>query len=282
MSEAGEPSTVGWVALCTGVTVPYVEQGAGSGVPVLLLHAYVDSWRFFEPVLHHLPPSIHAYAFTQRGHGDAERPRDGYRPEDFAADVAAFMDAVGLESAVIVGQSSGGYVAQRFAIDRPGRTLGLVLISTPRDFRDKPADLSRTVSQLTDPVDPKVVRKFVQSTITQPVAPAYLETLVAESCKVPARVWKATLEGLLDADVPIECGTISAPTLLLWGDRDTLCPRSEQDALAAAIVSAELVTYPGTGHLVACEQPARAAADIVAFAQRLRGIEPGATLEPGV
>lgn len=282
MSKAGMPSTVDSVALSTGVTVPYVEQGAGSGVPVLLLHAYVDSWRFFELLLHHLPPSIHAYAFTQRGHGDAERPSDGYRLEDFAADVGAFMDAVGLESAVIAGQSSGGYVAQRFAIDQPGRTLGLILIGTPRDFRDKPAELSRAVSELTDPVDPKFVREFVQSTITQPVPPACLETLIAESCKVPARVWKATLEGLLDAHVPIENGTISAPTLLLCGDRDELCPRSEQEALAAAIASAEIVTYPGTGHLVACEQPARTAADIAGFAQRLRGIEPGATLEPDV
>jgi non-heme chloroperoxidase len=171
MSEVGISLTVDTVTLGTGVTVPYVEQGAASGVPVLLLHGYVDSWRFFELLLQHLPPSIHAYAFTQRGHGDAERPRDGYRPEDFAADVGAFMDAVGLESAIIAGQSSGGYVAPRFAIDHPGRTLGLVLISTPRDFRDKPAELSRAVSELTDPVDRMFVHEFVQSTITQPLAP---------------------------------------------------------------------------------------------------------------
>jgi non-heme chloroperoxidase len=261
------PGTVDSVALSTGVTVPYVEQGAASGVPVLLLHAYVDSWHFFEPLLHHLPPSIHTYAFTQRGHGDAERPRDGYRPEDFAADAAAFMDAVGLESAVVAGQSSGGYVAQRFAIDHPGRTLGLLLISSPRDFRHKPAELSHAVSQLADPVDSKFVRDFVQSTITQPVPPGYLETLVAESCKVPARVWKATLEGLLDADVPIETGTITVPTLLLWGDQDRICTRGEQEALAETIAGAELVVYEGSGHLVAAEQPARTADDIVAFAQ---------------
>jgi pimeloyl-ACP methyl ester carboxylesterase len=280
MTEAGMPFTVQTVSLSTGVTVPYVEQGAESAVPVLLLHAYADSWRFFEPLLHHLPPSVHVYAFTQRGHGDAERPRDGYRPEDFAADAAAFMDAVGVESAVLAGQSSGGYIAQRFAIDHPARTRGLVLISTPRDFRDKPAELVRTVSELTDPVDPNFVREFVQSTITQPVPLAYLETLIAESSKVPARVWKVTLDGLFDADVPIESGTIAVPTLLLWGDRDELCSRSEQEALATAIAGAELVIYPGTGHLVAGEQPARTAANIVDFTQRLDSIGLDATLRP--
>jgi non-heme chloroperoxidase len=106
--------------------------------------------------------------------------------------------------------------------------------------------------------------------------------VIAESSKVPARVWRATLERLLNAEVPIEKGTISAPTLLLWGDQDEICLRSEQEALVAAIASAELVTYPGTGHLVACEQPACTAADIVAFARRLRGFEPGTKRGAGV
>ena len=62
------------IALSTGVTLPYVEQGDPDGVPVILLHGVTDSWRSFEPVLPHLPPSIHAFALTQRGHGDADRP----------------------------------------------------------------------------------------------------------------------------------------------------------------------------------------------------------------
>ncbi len=257
------------VALSTGVTLPYVEQGRASRTPVLLLHGYADSWRFFDLLLPHLPEFVHAFAFTQRGHGDADRPPDGYRQEDFAADVAAFMDAVGLDAAVIAGQSSGGYTAQRFAIDHPERTLGLVLIGTPRDFRDKPAGLMRTLSGLTDPIDPQFVRAFAESTITQPVPAAYLDMLVAECCKVPARVWKATFEGLVEADIPTESGAISAPTLILWGDQDQFCSRSEQEAMAKTIAGAELVAYPGTGHAVACEQPARTAADLAAFARRV-------------
>ena len=62
------------IVLPTGVTLPYVEQGDPDGVPVILLHGVTDSWRSFEPVLPHLPPSIRAFALTQRGHGDADRP----------------------------------------------------------------------------------------------------------------------------------------------------------------------------------------------------------------
>ncbi|MGH3995042.1 MAG: alpha/beta fold hydrolase, partial [Pseudonocardiaceae bacterium] len=80
-------------ALPNGLKLPYVEQGDPSGVPVVLLHAFADSWRSFERVLAYLPRSIHAFAVTQRGHGEAGRPASGYGVDEFAVDVVAFMDA---------------------------------------------------------------------------------------------------------------------------------------------------------------------------------------------
>lgn len=270
------PHTTHSVALTTGVRLPYVEHGDPAGVPVLLLHGYTDSWRSFEPLLAELPASVHAFAITQRGHGDADRPPTGYRPEDLAADAAAFMDAVGLETAVIVGHSAGSYTAQRFAIDHPDRTLGLVLIGAFRTFRGNPGiqELWDVVSELTDPVDPAFVREFQHSTITQPVPPAFLETIIADSRKLPALVWKHALRGLLDAEPPTDTGVIAAPTTILWGDRDDLCPHGEQQTLAATIPDARLATYRGTGHALHWEQPTRAAADLAAFTARLVTAQP--------
>jgi alpha-beta hydrolase superfamily lysophospholipase len=62
------------------------SRAIAAGVPVILLHGITDSWRSFEPVLPHLPASIRAFALSQRGHGDSERPAAGYHPRDFAAD----------------------------------------------------------------------------------------------------------------------------------------------------------------------------------------------------
>jgi rifampin ADP-ribosylating transferase len=71
-----------------------------------------------------LPERIHVFSFDQRGHGDASKPAAGYGVRDFADDVRAFMDAVGLPVAVLVGASSGGYVAQRVPSTTPaGRWL---------------------------------------------------------------------------------------------------------------------------------------------------------------
>jgi non-heme chloroperoxidase len=277
------PPTVESVAISAGLRLPYVEQGDPSGVPVILLHGPTDSWHAFELLLAHLPPSVRAFAPTQRGHGDADRPKDGYRPEDFAGDVAAFMDALALEAAVVVGHSGAGFSAQRFALDHPNRALGLVLIATPYSLRGKPGflELLRSVSQLTDPVDPGFVRDFAGSTATQPVPSRFLETAIAECCKVPARVWQATLGGLLEAEAPSGSRSPAVPTLLIWGDRDEICPRSEQEALIAAISDAELMTYQGVGHSPHWEQPERSAADIARFAERVGHTKSRPRIKPG-
>jgi pimeloyl-ACP methyl ester carboxylesterase len=249
MTSATAP-VVRSVELPTGIRLPYVEQGDPSGVPVLLLHGYTDSRRSWEPVQPHLPASIHAFALTQRGHGDADRPADGYHPHDFAADAAAFVDALGLGPAVIVGTSMGSIVAQRFALDYPEHTRGLVLLGAATTWRTPTVlELWEVVATLEDPIDPGFVREFQESTLAQPVSPAFLDTVVAESLKVPARVWRAALrEGHLEADLAGELGAIAAPALIVWGDRDVIHPRrEEQEALVGAIAGARWSTpAPGT------------------------------------
>jgi pimeloyl-ACP methyl ester carboxylesterase len=262
----------GTVELSNRLRLPYVEQGSPSGVPLVLVHAVGDSWRSFERVLCHLPESIHAFALTLRGHGDAARPESGYRSSDFAGDLAGFLGALGLEAAVIVGGSSGGLVAQRFAIDRPDRTLGLVLLGSPLSLGNKPGARKlwdSTFSKLTDPIDPDFVRGFVESTVVRPVPDAFLNAMVRESLKVPAQVWKATVKGLLEDDFSRELGSIQAPTLVAWGDRDTILPREEQERLAAGIPNARLLVYPGSGHAFYWEDPARVASDLTAFVEEI-------------
>lgn len=260
------------VELPNQIRLPYVERGDSFGVPVVLLHAIADSWRSFERVLPYLPDSIHAFALTQRGHGDASRPAEGYRPRDFSADLAAFMDTLHLEAAVITGGSSGGFVARRFAIDHPERTLGLVLLGSPATLRDKPSAQEMwvsTISKLTDPVDPEFVRRFATSILVQPVPPAFIDTIVQENLKVPARVWRATFEGLMEDDSFKDLNRIDARTLIIWGDQDAFLPRGDQEMLEAAITGSQVVVYPGTGHAVYWEEPERVGSDLAALIEAL-------------
>lgn len=259
------------IELPGGIRLPYVTQGATSGTPLLLLHGLADSWRSFELVLPHLPPSIQAFAITQRGHGDASRPVTGYRPSDFAADLDRALDALQLEAAVLVGHSSHTFVVQRYAVDHPDRTLGLVLISAPATLRGKGGvgELLTSLSKLTDPIDPQFVRSFAQETFYRPLPPAFIDAMVTESLKMPAFVWREAFQALPEADLGAELSQISAPVLLIWGDRDSIVPRGDQDALLAAIPGASLVVYKDTGHSPHWEEPIRFARDLEAFVRSL-------------
>jgi non-heme chloroperoxidase len=260
------------VELPTGVTLTYVEQGDPAGVPVVLLHGGTDSWRSFEPVLPYLPGSIRAFAVTQRGHGDASRPAAGYHPRDFAADVAAFLDSHDLEAAVIAGHSMGSTVALRFALDYPERTRGLVPMGTFVRYRTNPVIVKfveDVVSGLEDPIERSVAQEFQESTLAGPISASFLDVAISESLKVPARVWQDMFAGLLDDEHVVRLGSIAAPTLLVWGDQDAFVPESDQEILLATVANSRLEVYRGIGHAVHWEEPARFAADLAAFVDRL-------------
>jgi non-heme chloroperoxidase len=270
---AGAESRVKSVTLPGGLRLPYVEQGDPAGIPIVLLHGYTDSWTSFARLLDHLPHRFRAIALSQRGHGDAGRPLRAYHPRDFADDLADFLDAVGIDAAVIVGHSMGSLVAQRFAIEYPARVRGLVLIGAFTGLGRNPLIRElweSTVATMTDPVDPAFVREFQLSTLATPVPSDFLDLVVAESLKLPARLWREVLAGQMDENVVGELDRIASPTLVLWGDRDDLFPqRREQERLAAAIGDARLVVYPGIGHALHWEEPVRVAADLASFAQGL-------------
>ena len=75
----------------------------------------------------------------------------------------------------------------------------------------------------------------------------------------------ASLAGLTTAVPPSESGTITAPTLIVWGERDELLPLQDAYRLVAAIPGSRLIVYEDTGHLVLWEQPERAATDLADF-----------------
>ncbi len=258
--------------LATGLRVHYAEQGDREGEAIVFLHAYVDSWFSYSRVLPLLSAEYHAFAPDQRGHGDSDKPRCCYTAGDFAADVEAFMEAVGIEQATLVGDSSGGLIAQRVALDYPHRVSRLVLIGSPTTLVNNEAvrELGKQMlAGLEDPIPPEFVREFVLGTVHDPLPEEFLAGAVSQSLKVPARVWRGYYEGLLLAvDDTSRLGEIEAPTLILWGEQDALLPREEQERRAAAIPDATLSVYPETGHLAHWVRPEWVARDLQAFMRK--------------
>jgi non-heme chloroperoxidase len=260
-------------SLSTGVRLHYAEQGESTGEAIVFLHGYSDSWFSFSRVLPLLSPEYHAFALTQRGHGDSDKPQCCYTPDDFAADVDAFMDAVGLEEATLVGASTGALFAQRVALSYPHRLSRLVLVGAQTPANEAVLGLREEVRALEDPVPPEFVRGFQESTIYHPGPDEFLDTVVSESLKLPARVWRDYMEQAalsIDHDYVLELREIDVPTLILWGEQDPLFPREEQERLAAAIPDATLKVYPETGHAVHWDRPEWVVRDLEEFMKDTR------------
>lgn len=257
------------VAVAPGVSIAYLERGVDEGVPIVLIHGLGDSLRSFEPVLAHLPDGVHTLVPSLRGHGDSGRPEHGYAPADHVEDLRVLLDAAGVDQTVIGGHSSGSQVALLFALTYPQRTRGVVLIGAPGPHPDRVAAemMSADIAALEDPIDEAWLREFALSTVSGPVPESFLNMIVAESRKVPARVYQASWPGIRDFDVSTDLRKITAPTLIVWGDQDRVpvSTRSAQDRLADAMREARLVVYEGAGHSPHWEHPQRFAADLEAF-----------------
>jgi len=256
------------VMLKTGIRMHYAYKGEPSGTPVILLHGYADSWFSYSNILPLLDSKYRVYFLDQRGHGKTTQPMGGYAMQQFAADVIAFMDEMKIQKAMIVGHSMGSFVAQHVAVEAPQRVNKLVLEGSATSIRNNTVlDLQREISLLKDtaPVPESFVRDFQVSIAFQPLPQEFLAGVVKESRNVPVRVWREVMAEMVAPEANAELKKIKTPTLILWGDKETIFPRSEQDLLVSALKNSVLKVYPNTGHAPHWERPERFAKDLAEF-----------------
>ena len=252
------------VRLSNGITLHYAHQGPKTGPAVLMLHGFTDSWFSFSRVLPLLPADLRVIAPDMRGHGDSERPLLGYRVTDLADDVIRLMDALGVPKAVLVGHSMGSFVARKVYAQAPGRVSRLVLVGGgPVAANDVVVSLMDAVNGLTDPVDEAFVRDFQMSTVHAPVPEPFMEAVIANSRRMPARIWKAALQGLIEDEVKVPSPSVR--TLVLGGRQDAVFSSTEQMVLARQFPRGELHLIDGVGHSLHWEMPKTFVSALIRF-----------------
>lgn len=262
--------TTAFVKVETGMTLQYVVQGDPTGPVIVLLHGAGDSWHSWDLALPHLPKTYRTYAVTLRGHGLSDHPAKGYSRAEFAADVTALLKLLNLRDVTLVGHSLGSFVAQVVAQnDVEGRLSRLVLVgSGPGAARDPNAPISSYFASVKDPISYEFARDFQASTAFTPLPPAFLEMMIAEVQRVPAAMFHELARGSADPRHVEKLAGIKARTLLLWGDKDAMFSKADQDALLRAIPGSRLISYADTGHALHWEYPERFAKDLTTFITR--------------
>lgn len=245
-----------------GVRIFY--EAHGEGPPVLLSHGYSATSRMWQGQVEALAPRYRVITWDMRGHGQSDSPDDParYSEAHTVADMAAILDALGIERAVIGGLSLGGYMSLAFHLACPGRTRALMLFDTGPGYRN-PAGReawNRTA---------EARAAAFESRGLEALGPG-AEVRIAQhrSAKGLALAARGML-AQFDSRVIESLEGIRVPTLVLVGERDEPF-LGATDYMAAKIPGARKVVIPGAGHAANIDNPAAFNAAVEAFLAALR------------
>jgi len=253
-----------------GLTFDVYEGGPAGGEPVLLLHGFPQDHREFDLILPRLHEAgLRTYAMDQRGASPGARPAEvaEYRLSEPTADAVAVLDALGVESAHVIGHDWGAQVSWLLAAHHPERVRTLTAVSVPHPralrlaLRVRPSQRARFayMAVLRSPVAERLLLAgggMPLKRMMRAIGPR--ADLYADAMREPGRLtaclnWYRALEGVQLAGV----GVITVPTTLVWSDKDPVF------GLTGALRTADwveagyqLVAMRGVGHWVPEEAPA--------------------------
>jgi pimeloyl-ACP methyl ester carboxylesterase len=218
------------------------SEVVGTGDPVLLLHGGFCSLESLRAQSDALAADHRVYAFERPGHGRSADINEEYSYQGGLADTLAYLDAQDLSSAHVIGYSDGAIIGLLLALHHPDRVRSLVAISANLD----PSAFDRTDLSLSapEPADrPDRERQWYDR--LSPDGPEHAQVVLDKLF----RLW--TTQPQIPAG---DLAGITAPTLILSGDRDSIRP-DHSVLIAASIPGAQLCIVPGATHGLVAEHP---------------------------
>ena len=255
----------------SGINVHYRDQGQRDSKPVIFLHGSSGSLHVFEPLIGQLGEGYRFISYDHPGHGlTGPHPAHDYSYAGYAQVLDLVRSRLSIDRFVLVGHSMGGWIAWRYAAEHPDAVDALVLISaagmpTRDDDPEMELGLGQTLMQtsigrwLSEFTMPRyMIKRTTEASI-------YDDELVSEELvdqfwelmRYPGNRQAFSIRSQLGRDLHLAhlANAIKAPTLLIWGDRDTFVMPSAALSFSERIEQSEIVLLPDVGHLPMLEAP---------------------------
>ena len=229
------------------MTVYY--QVVGQGEPIILIHGLSGSSRWWVRNIPALAKHYRLYLIDLPGFGTMRRYRQRFFLDEIAAGIVSWMEAVGIKQAHLVGHSMGGYLCLWIATHHPERIQCLVLVS--------PAGLPH-IRSLSGYALPLLVAICS-------LKPSFFSILISDALRAGPLVIVRAAQDLLTKDIRDCLKDITTPTLLIWGEYDSLVPPILGDILNEEIRHARLLILKKAGHVSMFDQPKQFNAAVLTF-----------------
>lgn len=231
----------------------------GEGRPALLLHGWGASWHYWQWLMPALARSgYRAYAPDLLGHGDSAKPPLDYDSETYLAFVQGLVAVLGLERFTLAGHSLGGCIALRLAETWPERVARLVLVNPfyGSDQLRSPLlnlmGLGVLALHLAPPALVNVAVRFGSLGRSGNVPASFLQQTAVDYKRATPRI---AAHHFIMPDLRRDIARVTAPTLVVWGERDALLsPRSFRE-LAQMLPAGQAWPFPDAGHSPLVEKP---------------------------
>ncbi|MEM1318835.1 MAG: alpha/beta hydrolase [Bacteroidota bacterium] len=263
-------------------------RDVGEGMPLVLIHGTAASLHTWEGWIDRLSPHFRVIAMDLPAFGlTGPHPNRDYSMGAYTSFVDAFLQALNIDSCHIAGNSLGGQICWNYAIRYPDRLRKMVLLDASGFEMDKPMPLGFRLAQnpVTRPLLTRVTPKSLHRSsllevygddrkVTEALVDRYFELMLRPGNRT-AFVDRANqlYTGELD-----KLSTITLPTLILWGEEDRWIDLWAGQRFDEELSNANLIVYPGVGHVPMEEIPEQSAADVLAFLRPAASEKPPASL----
>lgn len=228
------------------LNVNYIEKGPETNTNILFLHGWGTSIASFNPVIENLSKKFKVYAIDFPGFGLSQEPDESYNVEDYSKLVLEFIEKKNLKNVILVGHSFGGRVIIKLAGKLGYKAKKIILIDSA-GIRPKKS-FKRKVKEKIFKCIKVIANLILGKEKSKIIIDKYKNKMGSEDYRNADDTMKEVFKNVINEDLTEYLPNIKAPTLLIWGDKDTQTPISDGRKMEELIPDAGLVTISGAGH----------------------------------